>query len=112
MESLPVANWLEKLAYLLGRREIFTIEGESMYPALNAGERVLIKPRAEIRVGDIVLANHPFKSNVSIIKRVAQILDDGRFFLIGDNALESTDSRSFGALRPDDVLGRATCRIG
>lgn len=111
MNSLPEVDWFEKIAYLLGWREIFAIEGDSMYPALRDGDRVLINPHDKVRVGDIVLANHPFKSSVRIIKRVAEILDDGRYFLVGDNALESTDSRSFGALRPEDVLGRATCRI-
>ncbi|MBK7709307.1 MAG: nickel-type superoxide dismutase maturation protease [Acidobacteria bacterium] len=111
MDSLPQADWFEKTAWFLGWREVWSIEGDSMYPALRNGDRVLVCPNDEIRVGDIVLANHPFKSSVKIIKRVAQILDDGRYFLVGDDALESVDSRSFGAIRPEDILGRATCRF-
>ncbi len=111
MENLPKADWFEKTACFLGWREIFLIEGGSMYPTLRDGDRVMINPHDQIRVGDIVLARHPFKSSVKIIKRVAQILEDGRYFLVGDDAMESIDSRSFGAIKPEDILGRATCRF-
>ncbi len=107
--TLPEIDWFESVALTLGWREIYLIEGESMYPALRSGDQVLICPYDTIRVGDIVLARHPFMKSVTIIKRVAQILDDGRYFLLGDHALESADSRSFGALNPTDILGRATC---
>ena len=110
MSKLPEIDWFERTALFLGWREIYLIEGESMYPTLRSGDRVLICPYDEIRVGDIVLANHPFKRDIKIIKRVAQILEDGRYFLVGDDALESVDSRSFGAVSPADIIGRATCK--
>ncbi len=83
-----------------------------MAPALRDGERVLVDPEAYRDVvpvpGDIVLAVHPFRPGVLLIKRVAHVTTDGRFFLLGDNRfpLESTDSRSFGPLRLERILGR------
>ena len=108
---MPIADEFEELAYNRGLREIFLIEGDSMFPALKNGDLVLINPNAEIAVGDIVLARHPFKKSVKIIKRIAEILPDEKYFLVGDNPSESSDCRSFGAIRSEDILGKAICRL-
>lgn len=109
--GLPEADFFEKAAYFLGWREIFIIEGDSMLPTLKEGDCVFINPSAKPKVGDIVLFRHPFKQSVNVVKRLAQITPDGRYFLLGDNALESTDSRSFGAIAAKDILGVAVCRF-
>lgn len=109
--GLPEAGFFEKAAYFLGWREIFIIEGDSMLPTLKQGDCVFINPSAKPKVGDIVLFRHPFKQSVNVVKRLAQITSDGRYFLVGDNALESTDSRSFGAISAKDILGVAVCRF-
>ncbi len=109
--ELPMADWLEEIAYVCGFREIFLIEGDSMFPALKDGDLVLINPYADLCVGDIVLAQHPFKQSVKIIKRIAEISSDEKYFLVGDNAPESTDSRTFGAVSVKNILGKAMCRV-
>jgi type IV secretory pathway protease TraF len=43
-----------------------------------------------------------------MIKRVARVTPDGRLFVVGDNPSESTDSRTFGALPPSQILGKVT----
>jgi hypothetical protein len=58
--------------------------------------------------GDVVLAAHPFHKDVRMIKRVDHITLDGRVFVVGDNPGESTDSRSWGALRPSQIIGKVT----
>jgi len=108
---LPVDDWWEYVAYLCGFREIFLVQGDSMLPALKDGDVVLINPHAEPKTGDIVLARHPFKKSVQIIKRIREISPEGRYFLVGDNAEESTDSRSFGAIPAKDILGKAVSRL-
>ena len=82
-----------------------------MYPTLGEGERVVVdmapcgeEPPA---VGDVVLARHPFMRDTLMIKRVVGVADDGRYILRGDNALESSDSRSFGPVPLRSILGRA-----
>jgi nickel-type superoxide dismutase maturation protease len=109
--ELPAAGWLEKAAYLCGFREIFVIDGDSMLPTLKPGERVLIDPGGPFEVGAVVLARHPFRRGLRIVKRIREITPEGRYFLVGDNAPESTDSRSFGTLAAKDILGRAVCRV-
>lgn len=38
-------------------------------------------------------------------------LDDSSFFMLGDNRVRSSDSRTFGPISEDDVVGRAFARI-
>lgn len=109
--ALPDADWWEELAYISGFREIFKVEGDSMLPALKDGDLVLINPSAEFEIGDIVLARHPFKQSVKIIKRVAEILEGEKYILLGDNSDESSDSRAFGSIAAKDILGKAEARI-
>ena len=109
--ELPLADELEESAYFRGLRDIFRIEGDSMFPSLRHGELVLFDPDAEPNVGDIALARHPFKKSVKIVKRVREITSEGKYFLVGDNSLESSDSRGFGAIQAKDILGVAVCRL-
>ena len=82
-----------------------------MYPTLKEGDMVLINPNAALEIGDIVVARHPFKKSVNIIKRIAEILPGERYILLSDNLEESSDSRSFGAIDAKDILGKAEAKI-
>jgi nickel-type superoxide dismutase maturation protease len=104
-------NWTERLLYFAGRRIAFLVEGDSMAPTLKDGDTVLVDPRADINVGDIVLADHPYRSSVTILKRVAGIEADGGVTLVGDNEVASTDSRTFGPVSIKSIIGRVECRL-
>ena len=82
-----------------------------MLPALRSGEQVIVKKSAKIKAGDIVIAQHPYKRSVEMIKRIEKIESDGKFFLIGDNADESTDSRAFGAVSIECIKGKVISRL-
>jgi nickel-type superoxide dismutase maturation protease len=105
------ANWKERILFFLGLRKGFRVEGNSMLPALKDGDAVLIDPREKVVGGDIVLANHPFKKSVKILKRLEHFDDKGDLFLAGDNREESTDSRTFGAVPLKYLIGKATSRL-
>lgn len=79
-----------------------------MLPTLKDGDKVLVKPGSHFEVGDIVLANHPYKK-MRVIKRISEI-SDGRVSLVGDNPDESTDSRTFGEVSSNDILGRVIAK--
>ena len=85
-----------------------------MFPLLKPGEEILVDPKAYLkippRVNDIVVAKHP-TANLRLVKRVVAVLEDGSCFLKGDNFLESTDSRSFGLVKPEQIIGRVTSRF-
>ena len=97
--------------YLLGRRRAALVEGDSMLPVLKDGDAVLINPSEKVSAGDIVFANHPFKKSVKIMKRVKNFTEKGDLYLVGDNAAESSDSRTFGAVPLKYLIGVATCRL-
>ncbi|REJ79481.1 MAG: nickel-type superoxide dismutase maturation protease [Acidobacteria bacterium] len=96
---------------LIERREIYSIEGDSMLPALKDGERVLVDENAVFGIGDIVIAQHPFKSDVVMAKRITSIDVNGKYFLVGDNSGESGDSRTFGPVPIDYIQGKVTSRF-
>jgi nickel-type superoxide dismutase maturation protease len=105
----------EFLLWILRKRKRFRVSGTSMLPLLQPGEEVLINPKISdtqpLRVGDIVVAQHPSEKNLQLIKRIGTISEEGQYFIIGDNLQESTDSRSFGSLRREQIIGRVTCRF-
>lgn len=90
--------------------EQYRVEGDSMLPELKNGDIVLVKKIENLQVGDIVVANHPFRKTF-IIKRITEISTGGKLFLKGDNPQESTDSRTFGEIDKKDILGKVVSRL-
>jgi nickel-type superoxide dismutase maturation protease len=113
--ELKESSWRELLLWLSGFRKRFRVAGTSMAPLLQPGDEVLIDPHAYKQtvpqVGDIVVSRHPYRMDVRLVKRITTILEDGRCLLEGDNPSDSTDSRSFGAVAPQRILGRVTSRF-
>ncbi|AOY82946.2 nickel-type superoxide dismutase maturation protease [Moorena producens JHB] len=105
----------ELLLWILRKRLRFRVTGVSMTPLLKPGEEILIDPRAyqyiPPKIGDIVVARHPYQNHLRLVKRVTLVLEDGRCFLKGDNPLESTDSRSFGLVDSQQIIGKVTSRF-
>lgn len=97
-------------AWALGRRRLLRIVGSSMAPGLRSGDLAWWEPfRAPSLappVGSVVLARHPYRRDLRMVKRVARVDADGGIYLLGDSPDESTDSRHFGALPPGHLLGR------
>ncbi|HEY8768063.1 MAG TPA: signal peptidase I [Dehalococcoidia bacterium] len=109
------------LAFFVARR--ITVRGRSMAPALLPGERLLFDRLAYVRnrprAGDVVWVAHPLRPELRMVKRLAGVPGDtiggrtlgrGDYWVLGDNADESTDSREFGPVRRRDLLGRAWVR--
>jgi nickel-type superoxide dismutase maturation protease len=109
--ELPAINWKQRLLLFVGRRRLLKVEGDSMHPTLKSGDVVLVDPRAFIAIGDIVVAKHPYKQSVKMIKRVESIDAGERCVLMGDNPDGSTDSRSFGKIAKADIVGKVVCRV-
>lgn len=104
-------TWKDRIHFFLGRLEAYQVEGDSMLPTLKGGDAVMIERNASVSIGDIVLAQHPYKQSVKILKRVESIDAGGRYSLVGDNPDESTDSRTFGAVPLESIYGRVVCRV-
>ncbi|HEY5640735.1 MAG TPA: signal peptidase I [Dehalococcoidia bacterium] len=106
------------VAFACARR--VRIVGRSMSPALLPGERVLFDrlafARNRPRTGDIVLVQHPDRPGMRLVKRITAVpgdtaggrtLERGQYWVEGDNAAASTDSRAFGPVSRRHLLARA-----
>ena len=111
MTEVPDAGMIDRVMLIIGRHAGILIEGDSMLPILASGDRVVVDPSAIPVIGDIVVAYHPYKKSVSIVKRIVDILPDGRFVLLGENLDDSTDSRAFGSVAAKDIYGKVVSRI-
>ena len=78
-----------------------------MIPTLAPGERLLVKYNGPIDLGDVVVFKRADQFDV---KRIQRIQTDG-IFVVGDNDLASTDSRSYGLIPHEDVMGTVIMRI-
>jgi nickel-type superoxide dismutase maturation protease len=85
-----------------------------MLPALAPGDYVVVDTRAYGRrspgPGEVVLAHDPRDESRVVAKRVAGPDGADGVVLLGDNPDLSTDSRTFGPVRPADITGRILWR--
>ena len=113
--ELPKTNLLTLFLLLIGKRKRLKVVGRSMSPLLNPGEEILINPcaykRSRPQINDLVITNHPRDPKLTIVKRVAEVAMDGNYFLTGDNPQGSTDSRHWGTVNPDKIIGKVTNRF-
>jgi signal peptidase I len=133
------------IAWLRRRLAVIDVDGPSMRPTLNAGDRVLVRrrPLRYVRAGDIVVVENPQGHQTShhpaaaaresrnlfghtwSIKRVGAVpgdpvpasvaatvsaapgtpVPDGCLIVLGDNPAKSFDSRHYGYLSGNCVIG-------
>lgn len=93
------------LIYLCFVFRVTVVQGYSMQPTLENGSVLICNTLATPQVGDIVVIR-PFVAvgDQFIIKRITDI-QDNKIFVQGDNRENSYDSRSFGWLDMNQVLG-------
>lgn len=84
----------------------FEIQGSSMIPTYQAGDRVLVYRWGSIRPGDTVVF---CKNGMTLVKRAVKITDD-RWVVRGDNPLHSTDSEDFGDVVRDQIIGKVVTK--
>jgi nickel-type superoxide dismutase maturation protease len=81
-----------------------------MEPALRPGDWLLVRRTRRIRAGQIVLARHPGRPELLIVKRAAPPVDGG-WWLESDNPdAGAVDSRRFGPVPADLIEGRVLAR--
>lgn len=88
----------------------FKIKGNSMNPTFREGNVVLVNRFSYFlgrpKIGDLII----LKRRQYIIKRIKKIEDD-KYFVVGDNRKESTDSREFGWVSKKEIVGKVFFKI-
>jgi nickel-type superoxide dismutase maturation protease len=85
------------------------VEGGSMRPSLEPGDRLLVVRRRTYRPGAVVALADPRDGRL-LVKRVAAVAADGRLVVAGEDPAASTDSRTFGPVPVALVRGQAVHR--
>jgi signal peptidase I len=106
------------------------VRGNSMWPTFKSGDRVLVSSAywliGPIRKNDIVVIRN--KDDTLLLKRVyamggdtipfkfvpedysvtngKYVVPEGKLYLLGDNYPESEDSRHYGPISPEQVIGK------
>lgn len=96
----------------------YVVDGPSMEPAYRAGDRLLVDRTAFLRrppaPGDVVVLRDPERAGHLLLKRIAaapqQAPGPSGYYVLGDNAAASRDSRSFGPVPRRAILGKAWLR--
>lgn len=100
---------------------LVTVRGDSMMPTLRPGQRVLVRLHRRVRTGDVVVFTTTAEHVPLMIKRVAAaagepvpddmrdaagdaVVPEGFLLVRGDNPT-AADSRAFGCLPADTVVG-------
>jgi signal peptidase I len=101
---------------------IYAIPSHSMEPTLRVGDRIVVtKYHGAPQRGDVIVFHAPASSNELMVKRIAGtpgdaveagagrvvIVPAGCYFVVGDNRQDSFDSRNWGPLPRDLIVGRA-----
>jgi nickel-type superoxide dismutase maturation protease len=106
---LAISAWWARAALRM------EVEGPSMLPTLAPGDRLLVARKlgpgrgSRLRVGDLVVLGDPEHPARLLVKRV-EALGDASVVVAGDNRAASRDSRDFGAVSSQLVVGRAWYR--
>ena len=87
-----------------------------MAPTLEPGDWVLAVPNRHVVRGNVVVVEHPNRPGFEMVKRViagpgdlapnGEVLGPGGWWVEGENAVESTDSRQFGPVRREHIKAR------
>ena len=97
-----------------------------IHPNLSLASKLYIALLSPLSVGDVVVVQHPLRKG-NVCKRILglpgdqvlythgrtqlQIVPDGHMWLEGDNPSNSSDSRVYGMVPANLILGRVVCRL-
>ena len=87
---------------------LIKVTGNSLSPEYQEGDFVLVVKipffLRRLKVGDVVVFKHPYYG--TMVKKVESLAPDGgQFFVVGTHP-DSTDSRQFGTIHKEDLVGK------
>ena len=117
---IALAAWCATVLAVLAGRALQRVEvsGRSMAPTFLPGDRLVVlrRPLGTTpwpEVGAVVAVRDPRERTRTLVKRVARVdRAAGTLEVVGDDPAASTDSREFGPVPLDSVVGRIVYRYG
>ena len=92
----------------------YRVDGESMAPTFAPDARVVVNKLAYVfsrpRAGDLVVVRDPREPERLLLKRIDAPADGAGWLVAGDNPSASTDSRTFGPVARDLIVGKVWFR--
>jgi signal peptidase I len=90
------------------------ISGHSMMPLINHGDWILVSLDINpdnLKINEIILLEDPINKEL-LIKRIESIetKNEKKFYVIGDNINDSYDSRTFGSIKKESIIGKPILR--
>jgi len=90
----------------------FVVSGKSMEPKFYNGDKLFVSSSfyrfVGPKVGDAVVVKDPRDGRL-VLKRI-ESAEGGEYYVRGDNVEWSTDSREFGAILRDGIVGKVVFR--
>jgi len=112
---IPIRLWIA---------QPFIVSGNSMVPAFHNGDYLIIDELSyEIRKperGEVIVFRYPKNPSEFFIKRITGlpgetingvILANNEYYVLGDNTSASSDSRYWGPVKSNLIVGRAFVRL-
>lgn len=92
---------------------VVQVDGYSMRPTLQANALVLAVRTKQYQPGDIVAAKHPVADYLIVKRIIFTTVRNGKnfFYLIGDDRLSSIDSRHFGLVPEENIVGKVITNV-
>lgn len=85
--------------------EIVVFDGDSMYPTLKDGQLILIqKSFLRYDINNIYIYKSP--DGLEVVKRLKNNREDDALFFEGDNKNFSRDSRHYGFVTENNIIGK------
>lgn len=86
----------------------FVINGHSMEPTIKENQTVIVSAIPYLlrtpKINDIIAIESPVEEKI-LIKRITK-MNHNNYFVAGDNQSDSTDSRKFGMIGRDQIIGK------
>jgi len=112
---IPIRIWIA---------QPFIVHGSSMVPNFENGDYLIVDEVSyqfrQPQRGEVIIFRYPKDPSQFFIKRVAGLpgenignitLANDEYFVLGDNTLASSDSRFWGPVKSNLIIGRAILRL-